>query len=118
MIFLDGGAKDSKSVQATFTIADGNLRLLNLMATKTLIWLRSGTSTTSIPSTVDSYTTITILLIYELIFAKDISDRFISYYKMEKESNNPFNEYLTELKIGEKTYRYFDYNKLNDPRIA
>ena len=37
---------------------------------------------------------------------------------MEQESNNPYKEYITELKVGEKSYRYFDFNKLNDPRIA
>ena len=36
---------------------------------------------------------------------------------MEQGSKNPYDEYLTELKVGEKAYRFYDFNKLNDPRI-
>jgi aconitate hydratase len=37
---------------------------------------------------------------------------------MEPASKNPYLNTLSELKVGDKTYRYFDFNKLNDPRIA
>eukprot|EP00027_Filamoeba_sp_ATCC50430_P006183 CAMPEP_0168562022 /NCGR_PEP_ID=MMETSP0413-20121227/11903_1 /TAXON_ID=136452 /ORGANISM="Filamoeba nolandi, Strain NC-AS-23-1" /LENGTH=893 /DNA_ID=CAMNT_0008593425 /DNA_START=62 /DNA_END=2743 /DNA_ORIENTATION=+ len=33
-------------------------------------------------------------------------------------STNPFDKVLEELKVGEKTYRFYNLQKLNDPRLA
>ena len=37
---------------------------------------------------------------------------------MEQGSKNPYQHCLAELSVAGKTYKYFDFNKLNDPRIA
>ena len=37
---------------------------------------------------------------------------------MQKESKNPFDKILTNIDIGGKNYRYYDFKKLNDERIA
>lgn len=33
-------------------------------------------------------------------------------------TKNPYDHLLTAVTLGDKTYRYYDFNKLNDPRIA
>jgi len=35
-----------------------------------------------------------------------------------EESKNPFERCLTDITLSGKTYRYYDFTKLNDPRIA
>ena len=34
------------------------------------------------------------------------------------QSENPFETHISELKIEDKKYRYFDLQKLNDKRVA
>jgi len=36
---------------------------------------------------------------------------------MSEAVTNPFNHLLSELKVGDKTYKYYDLNKLNDERV-
>lgn len=37
---------------------------------------------------------------------------------MEATSKNPYEHLITQLTLAGKTYRYFDFNKLTDPRIS
>lgn len=37
---------------------------------------------------------------------------------MEAEHKNPYERLVTDINLSGKTYRYYDFTKLNDPRIA